>query len=144
MSTIAEIQDEIIEEFSIFSDWLDKYEHIIEMGKELPAMEESLKTEDRLVKGCQSQVWLASEIDDTNRMVFTADSDALISKGLIAMLVRILSHQPAEAIVQSDLHFLDEIGLKQHLSPNRSNGLSNMVKTIKLDAAKKLSKQEGK
>jgi cysteine desulfuration protein SufE len=130
--TINEIQDQIIEEFGMFGDWMDKYEYIIDMGKKLPPLGDEFKTEDNLVRGCQSRVWLTAEKASNGTIHFEADSDALISKGIIALLVRIMTDQPAEDIVNNDLYFIDQIGLKEHLSPNRSNGLVSMVKQMKL------------
>lgn len=133
MQTINEIQDEIIDEFSFFSDWMEKYEHIIEFGKELNGLEEIYKTEDNLVKGCQSRVWLYAEMND-GILHFDADSDAVITKGLVGLMVRVLSNQPPAAIASADLYFVDKIGLKEHLSPNRANGLVSMIKKIKMYA----------
>ncbi len=131
--SIKEIQEEIIEEFAFFDDWMEKYEHIIDLGKSLPLIKEELKTEDRLIKGCQSRVWLHSELKE-DKIVFYADSDAIITKGLIALMVRVLSEQKPEDIVNADLYFIDKINLKEHLSPTRSNGLLSMVKQMKMDA----------
>jgi cysteine desulfuration protein SufE len=129
--TIDEIQDEIIEEFALFSDWMERYEYIIELGKSLPRIAEQYKDEDHLIKGCQSQVWLHAEKDDS-AVRFTADSDAVITKGIIALLVRVLSGHRPEDIAQAELYFIDRIGLKEHLSPTRSTGLASMVKQMKL------------
>lgn len=129
--TINEIQEEIIAEFAFFDNWMDKYEYIIELGKDLPLIDEQYKDEDHLIKGCQSQVWLHAEERD-GRVFFTADSDAVITKGLIALMIRVLSGQTAEAIANSDLYFIDRIGLRDHLSPTRSNGLLSMVKQMKM------------
>ncbi|MEM6320017.1 MAG: SufE family protein [Bacteroidota bacterium] len=129
--TINEIQDEIIEEFAFFDDWMEKYEYIIDLGKSLPLIDDQFKDETHLIKGCQSQVWLHAENDATT-VDFTADSDAVITKGIIALLIRVLSGQPAEAIAKADLYFIDKIGLKEHLSPTRSNGLVSMVKQMKM------------
>ncbi len=129
--TINEIQDEIIDEFSLFSDWMEKYEYIIDLGKHLPLIDEQYKDEEHLIKGCQSQVWLHASLDG-DKVAFTADSDAVITKGIIALLIRVLSNQPAEEVAQADLYFIDRIGLKEHLSPTRSNGLVSMVKQMKL------------
>jgi len=129
--TINEIQDEIIEEFAFFDDWMEKYEYIIDLGKSLPLIDTQYKDETHLIKGCQSQVWLHAE-NDSQKIDFTADSDAIITKGIIALLVRVLSGQPAEAIAKAELYFIDKIGLKEHLSPTRSNGLVSMVKQMKL------------
>lgn len=129
--TINEIQDEIIEEFSFFDDWMERYEYIIDLGKKLPLIDVQYKDKAHLIKGCQSQVWLHA--DNANSQVnFTADSDAVITKGIIALLIRVLSEQSAAAIAESDLYFIDKIGLKEHLSPTRSNGLVSMVKQMKL------------
>ena len=128
---INEIQDQIIDEFSFFDDWLDKYEYIIDLGKSLPLIDEQYKDEDHLIKGCQSQVWLHAGTED-GKVVFTADSDAVITKGIIALLIRVLSGQKAEDIANSDLYFIEKIGLREHLSPTRSNGLVSMVKQMKL------------
>jgi len=130
MSSIQEREAEIIEEFSIFSDWMEKYEYIIDLGKELPLISDQYKTEDYLIKGCQSRVWLNAEFTD-GKVIFTADSDAVITKGIIALLVRVLSDTSPEDILKSKLSFIDEIGLKEHLSPTRSNGLVSMVKQMK-------------
>jgi len=129
--TIKEIQEEIVDEFALFDEWMDKYEHIIELGKDLPIIEEKYKTEDNLIKGCQSRVWLHAELTD-NKIVFTADSDAIITKGIIALMIRVFSNHTPKEIAESDLFFIDQIGLKEHLSPTRSNGLLSMVKQIKI------------
>lgn len=132
--TIEEIENEIIEEFELFGeDWEGKYEHLIEIGKSLPKIEESLKTEDRIIKGCQSKVWLHSEKKD-GLIDYTADSDAIITKGMVALMVRVLSHQKPEAIIKANLEFINRIGLTEHLSPTRANGLVSMIKQMKLDA----------
>ena len=128
--TIAEIEEEIIDEFALFDDWMQKYEHIIELGKDLPLIDEQFKTEDYIIKGCQSQVWLQAENNDGN-INFTADSDAIITKGIISLLIRVFNNQKAEDIINAELNFIDEIGLKEHLSPTRSNGLVSMIKQIK-------------
>ena len=132
---IREIQDEIIDEFSFFDDWMDKYEYIIDLGKKLPLIDESLKTDDRLIKGCQSRVWLNASMED-GKIQFTADSDAVITKGIISLLVRVMTNQPAKDIAEQELYFIDKIGLKEHLSPTRSNGLLSMVKQMKMYALK--------
>lgn len=131
--TIQEIQETLIEEFSFFDDWMDKYEHIIQMGKSLPLIDSSLKTDDRIIKGCQSKVWLNAELKE-DKVIFTADSDAIITKGIIAILIRVFSNQSPEAIVNANTDFIDKIGLKEHLSPTRANGLVSMVKQMKLYA----------
>ena len=130
MASINDIQDEIVEEFGIFDQWMDKYEYIIDLGRKLPLIDDQYKHEENLVPGCQSQVWLHAEIED-GRVHFTADSDAVITKGIIALLIRVLSDQPPREISQAELYFIDRIGLKEHLSPTRSNGLVNMVARIK-------------
>jgi cysteine desulfuration protein SufE len=129
--TIKEIQDEIIDEFALFDEWMDKYEHLIELGKDLPIIEEQYKTEDNLIKGCQSRVWLHAEITN-GKIDFTADSDAIITKGIIGLMIRVFSAHTPKEIAESDLFFIDQIGLKEHLSPTRSNGLVSMVKQIKI------------
>ncbi len=128
---INEIQEEIIEEFSIFEDWMEKYEYIIDLGKKLPLIDSEFKTEKYIIKGCQSRVWLHAKIED-GKVLFTADSDAVITKGIIALLIRALSNQGPKAIANADLYFIDRIGLKEHLSLTRSNGLVSMVKQMKL------------
>lgn len=129
--TIREIQEEIIEEFSLFEDWTGKYEHLIDLAKELPPMDEKLKTEENLVRGCQSRVWLDAFMEN-NVLKFSADSDAMITKGLAALMVRVLSGHKPEEIAKADLFFVDQIGLREHLSPTRSNGLVAMIKQMKL------------
>jgi len=132
--TIAEIENEIIDEFELFGDdWEGKYEHLIELGKSLPKIEEALKTEDRIIKGCQSKVWLHSEKKD-GEIVYTADSDAIITKGMVALMIRVLSNQKPQDIVNANLDFINKIGLTEHLSPTRANGLVSMIKQMKLDA----------
>lgn len=131
--SIAEKELEIIDDFALFDDWMDRYEHIIGLGKELPLIEESLKTDELLIKGCQSQVWLHAKMED-GKVVYTADSDAIITKGIISLLIRVLSGQTPQTIIHSDLSFVDRIGLKEHLSPTRSNGLVSMIKQMKLYA----------
>ncbi len=130
MASINEIQDEIIEEFSFFDQWMDKYEYMIDLGKKLPLIDEKYKTEGHLIPGCQSQVWLHTEAKE-GLIHFSADSDAIITKGIVALLVRVLSDQTASDIANSDLYFIEKIGLNQHLSPIRSNGLVSMVKQMK-------------
>lgn len=131
--TIAEIQDEIRDEFSMFEDWDERYQYIIDLGKSLPLIEEKYKTEENIIKGCQSKVWLHGEEHD-GKINFTADSDAIITKGIIAILIRVFSGQEASDIVKADTGFIDDIGLKEHLSPTRANGLVSMIKQIKLYA----------
>ena len=131
--TIKEIQNEIIDEFSMFDDWMQRYEYIIELGKSLPLIKEEYKTDENLIKGCQSKVWLQGEQTD-DKIVFTADSDAILTKGIIAILIRTFSNQKAEDIINADTKFIDEIGLKEHLSATRANGLVSMIKNIKMYA----------
>ena len=131
--TIKEIQNEIIDEFSMFDDWMQRYEYIIELGKSHPLIKEEYKTEENLIKGCQSKVWLQGEQKD-DKIVFTADSDAILTKGIIAILIRAFSNQKAEDIIKADTEFIDEIGLKEHLSATRANGLVSMIKNIKMYA----------
>lgn len=134
IGTIAERAGTIVDEFALFDDWMGKYEHLIEMGRSLPLIDEAYKTNEYLVRGCQAQVWLKAEAEgDLIRL--SADSDALITKGLIAILLCILDRQPADAVVGADFSFLDEIGMKDHLSPTRKNGLDSMIKQIRLYAA---------
>ncbi len=133
VSDIEEKEQEIIEEFSLFDDWMDKYEHIIGLGKELPLIDENLKSDDLLIKGCQSQVWLHAKLED-GKVIYTADSDAIITKGIISLLIRVLTGQTPDVIINTDLNFIEHIGLKEHLSPTRSNGLVSMVKQMKLYA----------
>lgn len=127
---INDTEIEIIEEFSLFDNWMDKYEHIIEIGKELKGLDEKYKTPEYEVKGCQSRVWLHSYLKD-GKVIYEADSDAIITKGLIGLLVRVLSNEKPDDIIKNELGFIEEIGLKQHLSPNRSNGLVAMIKQMK-------------
>jgi len=131
--TIQETQDEIIADFELFGDWMDKYEYIIQLGKDLPMIETEYKTDDNLIRGCQSRVWLHTEFKD-GKLLFTADSDAVITKGLISLVIKVLNGQTPKAIIESDLYFIDAIGLSSHLSPTRSNGLLSMVKQIKMYA----------
>ena len=128
--SLKQIQDEIIEEFSIFNDWLDKYDYLIELGNELPQIDPEYKTEEYLINGCQSKVWLNADYKD-GKIWYHADSDAIIVRGIVALLVKALNGQPPEEIIGNDLYFIDEIGLKQNLSPTRSNGLVAMVKKMK-------------
>lgn len=133
MKDIQSIQEDLIEEFELFDDWMERYEHMIALGKSLPLINPSLKTDDKLIKGCQSKVWLHSEIKE-GKVEFTADSDAIITKGIVAILVRVFSNQKPEDIIKADTNFIDEIGLKEHLSPTRANGLVSMLKQMKLYA----------
>lgn len=130
---IKDIQEEIVDEFSMFDDWMERYEYIIELGKNLPLIKEEFKTENNLIKGCQSKVWLQGEQND-DKVVFTADSDAILTKGIIAILIRAFSNQSAKDILEADMDFIDKIGLKEHLSPTRANGLVSMIKNIKMYA----------
>ena len=132
-SQIENKQQEIIDEFRIFDDWMEKYEYIIELGKELPRINDAKKTDDRLIEGCQSRVWLDAEVVD-GKMNFTADSDAIITKGIIGLLIRVLNHESPKEIATADLHFISDIGLQEHLSPTRANGLASMVKQMKIYA----------
>lgn len=129
--TIKEIQEEIVEEFVGFDDWMDKYAYLIELGTDLSGLESQYQTDQNLIKGCQSKVWFNAKLED-GLVKIEADSDAIIVKGIAALLIRVFNNQTPEAIMNSDLHFIDEIGLKQHLSPTRSNGLVAMVKQIKM------------
>lgn len=125
-------QGQIIEEFDMFPDWMEKYEHIIELGKELDPIAEADKIDDNLIKGCQSRVWLKASLNDEGKVIFSADSDAIITKGLVALMIRVLSDAKPMEIASADLHFLEAIGLNTHLSPTRSNGLLSMVKKMKM------------
>ncbi len=131
--TIQEIQNDIVDEFSMFDDWMQRYEYIIELGKSLPLIEEQYKTEDNIIKGCQSKVWVHGQQKD-DKIVFTADSDAILTKGIIAILIRTFSNQKASDILEANTNFIDAIGLKEHLSPTRANGLVSMIKQIKMYA----------
>ncbi|MGZ3899947.1 MAG: SufE family protein [Bacteroidia bacterium] len=134
--TIKEIENEIVEEFEIFGDdWEGKYEHLIDLGKSLPKIKEENKTEDNIIKGCQSRVWLDAEKKD-GKIYFSADSDAIITKGMVALMIRVLSGQTPKDIIDSKLEFIDKIGLKEHLSPTRANGLVSMINRMKMDAIK--------
>lgn len=138
--TLKEIQEEIVEDFSLYDEWLDKYEYLIELGKKLPAYPEDKKTEDRLIKGCQSRVWLDYSVEN-GRIDFSADSDAIITKGIISLLISVYSGRSAEEIAADDFSFLDSIGLKENLSPTRANGLVSMIDTIKAAAIANCHKQ---
>ncbi len=130
---IQDIQDEIIDEFSMFDDWEDRYEYMIDLGKTLPLIEDEYKIETNLIKGCQSKVWVHAEMHD-DKIIFTAESDAIITKGIIAILIRVFSHQHPKDIIEADTAFIDQIGLKEHLSPTRANGLVSMIKQLKMYA----------
>lgn len=139
--TIKEIQEQIVSEFSMFEDWMDKYNYLIEMGKEVPRIDERFKTNNHLISGCQSRVWLHAENRD-GKVYFTADSDAVITKGIVNLLIRVFSGQSPEAILEANTDFIEQIGLEEHLSPTRSNGLVSMVKQMKLYAQVYKLKQE--
>lgn len=130
---IKEIQEEIVDEFSMFDDWDERFQYVIDLGKSLPLIDEQYKTEENTIKGCQSKVWLHAE-ENGDKIVFTADSDAIITKGIIAILIRAFSNQKASDILEADTQFIDEIGLKEHLSPTRANGLVSMIKQVKMYA----------
>jgi len=131
--TIKEIENKITDEFGLFNDWMDKYNYIIDMGKTLPIIDEKYKTDQYIISGCQSRVWLSAEMEN-GKIIFKANSDAIITKGIINLLIRVLSNQSPDDILKTDLGFLDKIGLKEHLSPTRSNGLTSMIKQMKLYA----------
>ena len=133
MSTIQKIQSDIVEDFGIFDDWMQKYEYLIDLGKDLAPIKEQYKTEDNLIKGCQSRVWLHAE-HTNGKIIFTADSDAIMTKGIVAILINVLSNQAPKDIATAKLDFINEIGLKEQLSPTRANGLVSMIKKIKLYA----------
>jgi cysteine desulfuration protein SufE len=133
MSSIKDIQEEIKEEFMQFEDWMERYEYMIDLGRSLPLINEAYKTDEYIIKGCQSKVWVYAELND-DKLVFTADSDAIITKGIIAILIRAFSNQHPSDIMNAETGFIDEIGLKEHLSPTRANGLVSMIKQIKLYA----------
>ena len=130
---IETIQADLIDEFSMFEDWMERYEHMIDLGKSLPLIDSEFKTEDNIIKGCQSKVWLHADLE-SEKVVFSADSDAIITKGIVAILIRVFSNQSPETILNTSTDFIDEIGLKEHLSPTRANGLVSMVKKIKMYA----------
>lgn len=130
---IQEIQNDIIEEFSMFDDWEERYQYMIDLGKTLPLIDERYKTEEHIIKGCQSKVWVHAEMKD-GKVEFTADSDAIITKGIIAILIRVFSNQSPKAIIEANTDFIDKIGLKEHLSPTRANGLVSMIKQLKMYA----------
>lgn len=136
--TLEEKQQEIIDEFAVFDDWMEKYEYIIDLGKDLPLIAPEKKTDDRLIEGCQSRVWLDATVEN-NTMQLTADSDAIITKGIIGLLIRVMDGETPEAVAKADLHFIGDIGLAEHLSPTRANGLASMVKKIKLLAVSALA-----
>lgn len=133
MMTIAELQNEIIDEFSMFEDWEERYQYMIDLGKTLPLIDEIYKTDDHIIKGCQSKVWVHAEMEN-DKVNFTADSDAIITKGIIAILIRVFSGQHPKDIIDADTNFIDKISLKEHLSPTRANGLVSMIKQLKMYA----------
>ncbi|WP_452220610.1 SufE family protein [Lacinutrix salivirga] len=133
MPSIEDIQNDIIEEFSMFEDWEERYQYMIDLGKDLPIIDDQFKTEDNIIKGCQSKVWVHAELEDS-KIAFTADSDAIITKGIIAILIRVFSNQHPKDIIEANTNFIDEIGLKEHLSPTRANGLVSMIKQLKMYA----------
>jgi cysteine desulfuration protein SufE len=133
MAQIQEIQEEIVDEFNLFDDWMQRYEYMIDLGKSLPVIDEQYKTDDRIIKGCQSKVWVHAELAG-DKVQFTADSDAIITKGIIAILIRAWSDQKPQDIIEANTDFIDEIGLKEHLSPTRANGLVSMIKQLKMYA----------
>ena len=140
--TIQEIEQKIVDEFSLFDDWMDRYNHLIEMGSSLPVIEDKFKTDQHLISGCQSRVWLTAEMHD-GKVVFKADSDAVITKGIVNLLIRVLSGRTPEEIINADMGFIDTIGLKEHLSPTRANGLTSMIKQMKLYAIVFQAKSKG-
>lgn len=135
IQTIQEKQDEIVSEFEVFDDWMEKYEYLIDLGKDLPLIQEELKTEERLIEGCQSRVWLYANCEN-GKMQFSADSEAIITKGIIGLLIRVLNDEHPETILKTDLKFISDIGLQEHLSPTRANGLNGMIKKMKIEALK--------
>ncbi len=134
MNTINEIQDQVVEEFEMFEEWMDKYEYIIELGKELAPLAEKHKVKQNLIEGCQSRVWLYADLNTDSRIIFSADSDAIITKGVVGMLAKILSNHTPQEILNADLYFIEKIGLSKNLSPTRSNGLVSMIKQMKMYA----------
>lgn len=140
--TIDDKQQEIIDEFSEINDWMDRYGYIIDLGNSLPPIDESLKTPDRLIEGCQSRVWLDATVDNNGNIHFSADSDAIIVKGIISLLISVLDNHTPDEIMDADLHFIDAIGLGENLSPTRSNGLLAMIKQIKMYAMAFKAKQQ--
>lgn len=143
MKTINELQDEVVEEFSDFDDWMDKYQLLIDLGNEQEPLDPQYKTEQNLIDGCQSRVWLQADLTDDGRIVFQAESDALIVKGIIALLIKVVSGHTPDEILNADLYFIEKIGLKEHLSPTRSNGLLAMVKQMRMYALAFKVKQQG-
>ena len=131
--TIKETQEEIVEEFALFDEWMEKYQHIIDLGKDLPLIDEKYKVEENLIKGCQGRLWLHADLVD-GKIIFTADTDVIISKGIVCLLIRVFSGHTPKEIIDTDLFFIDQIGLQEHLSPTRSNGLLAMLKQIRMYA----------
>lgn len=131
--SIENIQNEIVDEFSMFEDWMERYEYMIKLGKSLPLIDSNYKTDDNIIKGCQSKVWLHADFEQ-DKVIFTADSDAIITKGIVAILIRVFTNQTPQAILAANTDFIDAIGLKEHLSPTRANGLLSMIKQIKMYA----------
>ncbi len=140
--TLEEIQNEIVEEFSVYDDWMDKYNYLIELGKELPAIDPQYRTDQFLIDGCTSRVWIHAELNEEGKMVITADSDAIITKGIVALLIRVLSGHTPEEIKNAELTFIDRIGLKENLSPTRANGLLSMIHQIRMYALAFYTKQQ--
>jgi cysteine desulfuration protein SufE len=143
MESIQDIQQDVIDEFDMFTDWMEKYDYLIELGKSLPIINPEFKTDDNIIKGCQSKVWLHAELQG-DKVVYSADSDAIITKGIIALMVRVLSEHTPEEIMAADMDFIDTIGLKEHLSPTRANGLLAMIKQMKFYALAFQSKMNSK
>ena len=135
IQTIQEKQDEIVSEFEVFDDWMEKYEYLIDLGKDLPLIQVELKTDERLIEGCQSRVWLNANCEN-GKMQFSADSEAIITKGIIGLLIRVLNDEKPETVIKTDLKFISDIGLQEHLSPTRANGLNGMIKKMKMEAMK--------
>ena len=135
IQTIQEKQEEIVSEFEMFDDWMAKYEYLIDLGKDLPLIKEELKTDERLIEGCQSRVWLNANCKN-GKMQFSADSEAIITKGIIGLLIRVLNDEKPETVIKTELKFISEIGLQEHLSPTRANGLNGMIKKMKIEALK--------
>ena len=135
IQTIQEKQEEIVSEFEVFDDWMEKYEYLIDLGKDLPLIQEELKTDERLIEGCQSRVWLNANCEN-GKMQFSADSEAIITKGIIGLLIRVLNDEKPETVIKTDLKFISDIGLQEHLSPTRANGLNGMIKKMKIEALK--------
>ena len=139
--TISELQEQVISEFSLFDDWIDKYNYLIEMGRSIPIIDENYKTDQYVITGCQSKVWLHADYKD-GKIFFSADSDAIITKGIVSLLIRVLSGHTPDEILNADMDFIDKVGLREHLSPTRSNGLTSMVKQMKLYALAFKTKSE--